>query len=77
MAATLTRGPLRRHEMTCHAKAASDIRNANADVVASILSAHTEGTAVNRIASDLGIHHKTVSKIIDAAENHRRHLVAV
>jgi hypothetical protein len=46
-------------------------------VVASILSAHTEGTALNRIASDLGIHHKTVSKIIDAAENHRRHLVAV
>lgn|GEM_PF-7096249 len=37
-------------------------------VVASILSAHTEGTALNRIASDLGIHHKTVSKIIDAAE---------
>jgi hypothetical protein len=46
-------------------------------VVASILSARTEGTALNRIASDLGIHHKTVSKIIDAAENHRRHLVAV
>jgi hypothetical protein len=48
-----------------------------AAVVASILAAHTEGTALNRIASDLGIHHKTVSKIIDAAENHRRHLVAV
>jgi DNA-binding NarL/FixJ family response regulator len=43
----------------------------------SILSAQAEGTAPNRIASDLGIHHKTVSKIIDAAENHRRHLVAV
>ena len=48
-----------------------------AAVVASILSAHAEGTALNRIASDMGIHHKTVSKIIDAAENHRRHLVAV
>jgi hypothetical protein len=48
-----------------------------AAVVASILAAHAEGTALNRIASDTGIHHKTVSKIIDAAENHRRHLVAV
>jgi hypothetical protein len=48
-----------------------------AAVVASILAAHTQGTALNRIASDLDIHHKTVSKIIDAAENHRRHLVAV
>jgi Protein of unknown function (DUF2637) len=48
-----------------------------AAVVASILTAHTEGTALNRIASDTGIHHKTVSKIIDAAENHRRQLVAV
>jgi hypothetical protein len=48
-----------------------------AAVVALILSAHAEGTALNRIASDTGIHHKTVSKIIDAAENHRRHLVAV
>jgi hypothetical protein len=46
-------------------------------VVASILLAHAEGTATNRIASDMGIHHKTVSRIIDAAENHRRHLVAV
>jgi hypothetical protein len=48
-----------------------------AAVVASILAAHAEGTALNRIASDTGIHHKTVSRIIDAAENHRRHLVAV
>jgi hypothetical protein len=48
-----------------------------AAVVASILLAHAEGTALNRIASDMGIHHKTVSKIIDAAENHRRQLVAV
>jgi hypothetical protein len=48
-----------------------------AAVVASILSAHAEGTALNRIASNTGIHHKTVSKIIDAAENHRRLLVAV
>ena len=48
-----------------------------AAVVASILSAHAEGTALNRIASDTGFHHKTVSKIIDAAENHRRQLVAV
>jgi Protein of unknown function (DUF2637) len=48
-----------------------------AAVVASILAAHAEGTALNRIASDTGIHHKTVSKIIDAAENHRRQLVAV
>jgi uncharacterized protein (DUF433 family) len=47
-------------------------------VVASILSAHAEGTAPNRIASDLGIHHKTVSRIIDAAEERRQqHLVAV
>jgi hypothetical protein len=45
-----------------------------AAVVASILSAHAEGTALNRIASDAGIHHKTVSKIIDAAENHRQRL---
>ncbi len=48
-----------------------------AAVVASILAAHADGTALNRIASDAGIHHKTVSKIIDAAENHRRKLVAV
>jgi hypothetical protein len=48
-----------------------------AAMVTSILSAHAEGTALNRIASDTGIHHKTVSRIIDAAENHRRHLVAV
>jgi hypothetical protein len=45
-----------------------------AAVVASILAAHAEGTALNRIASDTGIHHKTVSKIIDAAENHRHRL---
>jgi hypothetical protein len=45
-----------------------------AAVVASILSAHAEGTALNRIASDIGIHHKTVSRIIDAAENHRQRL---
>jgi Protein of unknown function (DUF2637) len=48
-----------------------------AAVVASILAAHAEATALNRIASNTGIHHKTVSKIIDAAENHRRQLVAV
>jgi hypothetical protein len=48
-----------------------------AAVVVSILSAHAEGRALNRIASDMGIHHKTVSKIIDAAENHRRQLVLV
>jgi Protein of unknown function (DUF2637) len=48
-----------------------------AAVFASILAAHAEGTALNRIASDTGIHHKTVSKIIDAAEDHRRQLVAV
>jgi len=48
-----------------------------AAVVASILSAQAAGMALNRIAADAGIHHKTVSRIIDAAENHRRHLVAV
>jgi len=48
-----------------------------AAVVASMLSAHAKGTALNRIASDMGIHHKTVSRIIDAADNRRRHLVAV
>jgi hypothetical protein len=48
-----------------------------AAVVASILAAHTEGTALNRIASDMGIHHKTVSRIIDTAEDRRRQLVAV
>jgi hypothetical protein len=47
-----------------------------AAVVVSILSAHAEGRALNRIASDMGIHHKTVSKIIDAAAT-RRHLVMV
>ena len=35
-----------------------------AAVVASILAAHAEGTALNHITSDTGIHHKTVSKII-------------
>ena len=45
-----------------------------AAVVASILSAHADGTALNRIASDMGIHHKTVSRIIDAAENYRQRL---
>jgi hypothetical protein len=48
-----------------------------AAVVASILAAHTEGTALNRIASDMAVHHKTVSRIIDAAEDRRRQLVAV
>ena len=43
-----------------------------AAVVASILAAHAKGTALNRIASDMGIHHKTVSKIIDAAEDHQQ-----
>ena len=33
-----------------------------AAVVASILSAHADGTARNRIASDTGIHHQTVRK---------------
>jgi plasmid maintenance system antidote protein VapI len=33
--------------------------------------------SASKLASDLGIHHKTVSKIIDAAEKHRRHLFAV
>jgi DNA-binding NarL/FixJ family response regulator len=46
-------------------------------VVTPILSAHADGTALNHIASDMGIHHKTVSKIIGAAEDHRRQLVAV
>ena len=45
-------------------------------MVASILAAHAEGTALNHIASDTGIHHKKVSKIIGAAENHRLHLEA-
>jgi hypothetical protein len=45
-----------------------------AALVASILAAHAEATALNRIASDMGIHHKTVSKIIYAAENHRQRL---
>ena len=48
-----------------------------AAVVAAILLAHAEGTALNRIAADVGIHHRTVSRIIDAADDHRRHLVAV
>jgi hypothetical protein len=48
-----------------------------AAVVASILSARAEGMALNRIASNMGIHHKTVSKIIDAADDLRRRLVAV
>jgi hypothetical protein len=47
-------------------------------VVASILTARAEGTALNRIASDLGIHHNTVSRIIAAAQDRQRqHLVAV
>jgi hypothetical protein len=45
-----------------------------AAVVASILTADAEGVALNRIASDLGIHHKTVSRIIDAAEDHQQRL---
>jgi hypothetical protein len=45
-----------------------------AAVVTSILSAHAEGVALNRIASDFGIHHKTVSRIIDAAEGRRQQL---
>jgi hypothetical protein len=49
-----------------------------AAVVESILFAHARGTAVNRIAADVGIHHKTVSRIIDAAHEHsQQHLVAV
>jgi hypothetical protein len=48
-----------------------------AAVVASILAAHAEGTALNRIASEVGVHHKTVSRIIEAAKNHRPQLVAV
>jgi hypothetical protein len=47
-------------------------------VVEAILSAHAQGRALNRIASDLGVHHKTVSRIIDAAREHsQQHLVAV
>lgn len=46
-------------------------------VVASILSAHQRGTALNRIAADVGVHHKTVARIIDAADDlQRRQLVA-
>jgi hypothetical protein len=49
-----------------------------ARVVVSILSAHADEAALNRIASNVGVHHKTVSKIIDAAEAHKQqHLVAV
>ena len=49
-----------------------------AALVASILCAHAEGTALNRIASEVGVHHKTVSRIIDAAEERRQqYLVAV
>jgi hypothetical protein len=47
-----------------------------AAVVADILAAHNRGSALNRIASDMGIHHKTVSRIIAAAEGHRQRLVA-
>jgi plasmid maintenance system antidote protein VapI len=47
-------------------------------VIESILSAHERGTAVNRIAADVGVHHKTVSRIINAAEDlQRRQLIAV
>jgi len=47
-------------------------------LVEAILSAHAQRTALNRIASDLGVHHKTVSRIIDAAHEHtQQHLVAV
>lgn len=42
-----------------------------AALVASILCAHAEGTTPNRIASDMGVHHKTVARVIDAAERHR------
>jgi hypothetical protein len=57
-----------------HALVDAGATTKSAAVIASILAAHAEGTALNRIASDVGIHHKTVSKIIDAAEDHRRQL---
>jgi hypothetical protein len=48
-----------------------------ATTVASILDAHAGGAALNRIATDLGIHHKTVSKIIAAATKRQREMQPV
>ncbi len=42
------------------------------DLVLSILSAHEEGKALNRIATELGVHHKTVARILDAALDRRQ-----
>jgi hypothetical protein len=42
------------------------------DVVRSVLEAHDNGVALNRIAKDVGVHHTAVKRIVDAAATHRR-----
>jgi Protein of unknown function (DUF2637) len=66
------------HAALAHALVDAAATTKSVAVVASILSAHAEGTAPNRIASDMGIHHKTVSRIIAAAQYRRKqNLIAV
>lgn len=38
------------------------------ETVETILEAHERGDALNRIAADLGVHHSTVQRILDAAQ---------
>jgi hypothetical protein len=77
------RRPFAEHSGADHAALGQALVDAGATtkpapVVASILSAHADGKALNRIASDVGVHHKTVSKIIAAAQAHKQQrLVAV
>lgn len=39
--------------------------------VRQVLAAHAAGSAITRIATDTGVHHATVRKIVDAASEHR------
>lgn len=66
---------LDRHFATAQALVDAGSTTKTVAVVASILSAHANGTVPNRIASDTGVHHKTIARILNAAEK-RRHLIA-
>ncbi|AFM20104.1 Protein of unknown function (DUF2637) (plasmid) [Mycolicibacterium chubuense NBB4] len=57
-------GPIRELAETLVAEKAT---RQSVDTVAAILYAHGHGDAVNRIASELGVHHTAVTRIIEAA----------
>lgn len=44
--------------------------------VEQVLAAHAAGTAITRIAADIGVHHATVRKIVNAAAQHQQFAAA-